>query len=214
MTEQHRRVAAFDVDGTLTTRDCVVPFIRQVGGTRTVAIKLLAHGTKTIPAALRRDRDALKVLASNAAFAGKPVTDVGREAASFARYVHSAWMRSETVAALEEHRRAGDEIVLVSASFEVYLRPLGGLLGVDAVLATRLHVDDHSRFSGAIVGNNCRGLEKVRRLHGWLDERHGDIGGRAGVHVTAYGDSTGDRELLLDADEAVFIGPKRPAWLP
>ena len=26
-------VAAFDVDGTVTVRDCVVPFLRQVGGT-------------------------------------------------------------------------------------------------------------------------------------------------------------------------------------
>jgi hypothetical protein len=34
------------------------------------------------------------------------------------------------------------------------------------------------------------------------------------VHLTAYGDSVGDRELLLDADTAVFVGKHQPSWLP
>ena len=33
-------VAAFDVDGTLTVRDCVVPFLRHVAGTVPVAVRL------------------------------------------------------------------------------------------------------------------------------------------------------------------------------
>ena len=38
-----RVVAAFDVDGTVTTRDCVVPFLRRVGGDRGVVVGLLAR---------------------------------------------------------------------------------------------------------------------------------------------------------------------------
>jgi phosphatidylglycerophosphatase C len=71
------------------------------------------------------------------------------------------------------------------------------------VLATRLAVDDDGRCTGALDGANCRGPEKVRRLHAWLDESHG---GRRGVVVWAYGDSTGDRELLADADHPVRVG--------
>jgi phosphatidylglycerophosphatase C len=43
----------------------------------------------------------------------------------------------------------------------------------------------------------------VVRLHAWLDEK---AGGRSGAHVTAYGDSAGDRELLADADVAHWVG--------
>lgn len=211
---ERRRLAAFDVDGTLTTQDCVVPFLRLVAGTWSIGTDLLRQAGQTAPAVLRRDRDALKVLAARAAFRGRPVPEVGRHAAAFARMVHDTRLRSDTVATLRGHQEAGDIVLLVSASFEVYLRPLGGLLGVDDVLAARLVVGDDRCFTGELNGPNCRGPEKVRRLHAWLDEHHGEIGGRAGVHVTAYGDSTGDRELLLDADEAVFVGRRHPSWLP
>ncbi len=209
-----RRVAAFDVDGTLTTQDCVVPFLRLVAGTRTIATDLLRHAGRSAPALARRDRDALKALAAKSTFTGRPVPEVGRHAATFARMVHDTRMRPDTVAMLRQHQEDGDIVVLVSASFEVYLRPLGGLLGVDDVLAARLVVGEDRCFTGELDGPNCRGPEKVRRLHAWLDEHHADVGGRSGVHVTAYGDSTGDRELLLDADEAVFVGKRHPSWLP
>ena len=73
------------------------------------------------------------------------------------------------------------------------------------MLGTELAVDDDGLLTGALAGANCRGVEKVRRLHAWLRERHGD---RANVEVWAYGDSPGDRELLADADHAVWVrGP-------
>jgi len=214
VTDAYRRIAAFDVDGTLTTRDSVVPFLRRVAGTRGFVTHLLRQVRTTGPAVGRRDRDALKAEAARSVFSGRPVAEIGRHAAEFARMVHSNRLRADTVERLREHQAAGDTVVLVSASFEVYLRPLGGLLGVDGVLAARLSVGDDRRYTGELNGPNCRGPEKVRRLHAWLDEHHGDLGGRAGVHVTAYGDSKGDRELLLDADEAVFVGKRHPAWLP
>ena len=214
MTAARPHVAAFDVDGTLTTRDCVVPFLRRVAGTRTIATQLLRASRQAGPALARRDRDTLKALAVRSVFTGRPLQEVGRHAASFARSVHGSWLRPDMTAVLRMHQEAGDAVVLVSASFEIYLRPLGGLLGVDGVLAARLAVGDDQRFTGELNGPNCRGPEKVRRLHAWLDEHYGDVGGRAGVTVTAYGDSTGDREMLLDADHPVFIGKRRPSWMP
>ena len=94
------------------------------------------------------------------------------------------------------HRAAGDRVVLVSASFEVYLRPLGELLGVDDVLGTRLQLAD-GVVTGALDGPNCRGPEKVRRLHDWIDR---EIRRPRPMRVVAYGDSDGDREILADAD--------------
>ena len=105
--------------------------------------------------------------------------------------------------ALRGTSSAGDTVVLVSASFEVYLRPLAELLGADDVLAVRLRGRPRRCFTGRLDGANCRGPEKVVRLHEWLD-RH--AGGRAAVHLTAYGDSAGDREMLADADEAHWLG--------
>jgi phosphatidylglycerophosphatase C len=104
-------------------------------------------------------------------------------------------------------------VVLVSASFELYLDTIGERLGVDAVLGTRLAVDDAGRCTGALEGPNCRGPEKVRRLHEWLAAEHA---GRAAAEVWAYGDSPGDRELLGDADHPVWVttvlSSVAPSW--
>ena len=197
------RVAAFDVDGTLTRRDCVVPFLRQVAGTRQLVQQMLQQGVDVTRAAARRDRDALKAASAMAAFGGRPLDGVEAEATVFAQSVFETGLRGDVVDSLRAHQGRGDTVVLVSASFEVYLHPLAQLLGADDVLAARLEVDSDGVLTGRLAGANCRGPEKVRRLHGWLDER---AGGRSAVHVTAYGDSKGDRELLADADDAHWVG--------
>jgi phosphatidylglycerophosphatase C len=193
-------IAAFDVDGTLTVRDCVVPFLRRTGGTLGMIAGLLRQPATVTSALARRDRDALKGAAARAAFGGRDVDEVTAAAVRFADVVAGEWLRPDTVARLAWHRDQGHEIVLVSASFELYLERVGARLEADAVLATRLEAVD-GRFTGALAGPNCRGPEKVARLHQWLAVRHG---GRDAVTVWAYGDSAGDRELLADADHPVW----------
>jgi phosphatidylglycerophosphatase C len=196
------RVAAFDVDGTLTTADCVVPFLRRTAGTGRLVGRLLRSPASLVAAGSRRDRDGLKAASVAAAFRGVPLATVEADAERFAHMVYERWLRPEAVESLRSHLDAGDTVLLVSASFEVYLRPLADLLGASDVLAVRLEVDDAGVLTGRLDGPNCRGAEKVVRLHDWLD-RH--LGGRDAVHLSAYGDSRGDREMLADADEAHWL---------
>ncbi len=197
------RVAAFDVDGTLTTTDCVVPFLRRTVGAPTLVGRMLRSPLVLARAGVRRDRDALKAASAAATFRRLPLAVVEADAAVFAREVHERGLRDDVVESLRRHVDEGDTVLLVSASFEVYLRPLAALLGVHDVLAVRLEVDDAGILTGGLDGPNCRGPEKVARLHRWLDDH---AGGRSAVHLSAYGDSTGDRELLADADEAHWVG--------
>ncbi len=196
------RIAAFDLDGTLTTRDCVVPFLRQVAGTPRLVAGVAIHPVDVSRALVRRDRDAFKLLASRAAFAGRPLDDLAPHAAEFAAMVHANWLRSDTLGTLQGHLEVGDTVVIVSASYSLYVEPLAELLGAHHALATLLAVSADGRLTGELHGPNCRGPEKVRRLHDWLDTEYG---GRAHVEVMAYGDSPGDRELLADADERHWV---------
>jgi len=193
-------VAAFDVDGTLTTRDCVVPFLRRVAGTRGLTVGVGRHAGDIAPALARRDRNALKAQAALIAFGGRRYADVEASGREYAAYLQHACLRPDVLDRLGWHRRMGHHIVLVSASFGVYLRPLAESLGVDGVVATELTVDD-ARCTGTLIGGNCRGIEKVVRLHAYLDEH---LGGRKAVELWAYGDSPGDLELLAEADHAVW----------
>jgi phosphatidylglycerophosphatase C len=202
VSELHR-VAAFDVDGTLTTADMVVPFLRRTAGTSRLVRRMLGAPVSLTRAGLRRDRDALKAASAAATFRGLPLEAVRADARQFAHDVHERHLRVEVVESLRAHLATGDTVVLVSASFEVYLEPLAELLGAHDVIAVRLEVDDSGILTGRLDGPNCRGPEKVVRLHEWLDR---NAGGREAVRLIAYGDSRGDRELLADADEAHWLG--------
>jgi phosphatidylglycerophosphatase C len=195
-------VAAFDVDGTVTTHDCVVPFLRRVAGTVPMAVKLALSVHRLVPAVVRWDRDELKAVATRAVLTGRPIADVDELGESFAEHIADYWLRTATVERIREHREQGHHVVFVSASYGAYLRPLARRLGVDGVVATELEVDGDGRCTGALVGGNCRGPEKARRLQAWLDANHG---GRDAVELWAYGDSPGDRELLAAADRPVWV---------
>ncbi len=202
MTSPRPVVAAFDVDRTVTTRDCVVPFLRRVAGTFPFAARMTLASARILPAVARGDRDRAKEDATRIVFTGRRAADVDAAGEAFATVLAQSWLRPDTLARLRWHQESEHEIVLVSASFTAYLLPLARHLGADAVLGTELAVDHDGLLTGRLAGVNCRGAEKVRRLHAWLGERHGD---RANVEIWAYGDSLGDRELLADADHAVWV---------
>lgn len=194
-------VAAFDFDGTLSTRDCVVPFLRQAVGTLRLSTRLAAPRRRLLQAALRRDRDTMKAQAANAAFAGRPVGEIGELGRRFAAFVEANWLRQDTLGELRAHVARGDLVAIVSASLEPYLGPLGRSIGVDAVLCTRLEVGADERLTGGLLGANCRGEEKLRRLDAWLAT---DGLTRDDVRLVAYGDSAGDIAMLRAADTAFW----------
>lgn len=197
-------VAAFDVDGTLTTRDCVIPYLALVRGRVGLAAEIARGGPRLLGPLVRRDRSAMREVVNRRVLAGRPLVDLVRLGDGFAERVAQERIRSDTSARLHWHLRQGHEVLLVSASYELYLRRLAELLGARVALGTRVVTID-GVTTGELEGPNCRGPEKVVRLRRWLDEHHG---GRAGVEVWAYGDSAGDAELLADADHAVWA--RRP----
>lgn len=198
-TSSRVNVAAFDVDGTLTVRDCVKPFLLRVGGWSAISQSLIRKPAATFGAAARRDRDRMKELVVGGVLRGRKVAQIEALGEEFAQQVEADWLRADTLGRMRWHQRAGHRIVLVSASLSPYLRPLGRRLGVDGVLCAEplRHGDE---FADGLDGANCRAEEKVRRLDAWLSEqRLGD------ATVWAYGDSAGDRELLARADHPLLV---------
>lgn len=195
-------VAAFDVDGTLTTRDCVTPFLRRAAGWRLVST-ILGHPLAVAGAAARRDRDRMKELACTA-LRGLDATALDELGRSFAREVATSWLRDDTTARLRRHHELGHRVILASASLDAYLGPLGAMLEVDGIVCTRLERGPSGRLTGRLVGANCRGAEKARRVREWLE-----AAGLAGAVLWAYGDSPGDFPLLEAADHAVWVDAKR-----
>jgi phosphatidylglycerophosphatase C len=187
-----RTVAAFDFDGTLTRRDTLLPFLASVVGWPRVVAALGTHAHL-----LARDRDIAKEHLLVRLLAGLP-GDVVREAGRV--YARRVRVRPEMRGRLAWHQQEGHEIVIVSASLDVYLDEFARSLDVEHVLCTTLEVGADGRCTGRLVGGNCRGPEKATRLRAHLgDENDGEI------VLWAYGDSRGDLEMLAMADHPIRV---------
>ena len=193
-------VAAFDVDNTLTVRDCVVPFMKSVGGISRLSKVLLTDIVETFQGVRRRDRDSLKMKFVDGVFAGKDAREVESLGIQFASKVADKWLRSDVATRMRWHQEQGHVVILVSASLGAYLHPLGDLLEVDAVLCTELEEKD-GLLTGNLVGQNCRGKEKASRVQKWCQ----DSGIATEDLVYAYGDSSGDTELLELFSEPTWV---------
>ena len=80
---------------------------------------------------------------------------------------------AQALARIEAHKRAGDVVVIASASVEQVVRPIAQMLGADEVLASRATVDDDGCFTGEITHfNQAQGkadaCEALARARGWV----------------------------------------------
>lgn len=210
MGQLPRRVAAFDFDGTLSRRDTLVPFLARAGGRgrfAQVCTRLgLAGARRSVDL---RDRDELKVQLLRELFAGRSEDELRHLGERYARDLLSDQLRPEVLTRLEDHRRAGHEVLFVSASLVYYLEPLARALGVDAVIAVEPATSD-GRLTGELTRPNVRAEQKALRLREWLGAPA--EGPLEQVRVYGYGNSSGDHALLAMSDHAYWLG--RPTKVP
>lgn len=193
-------VAAFDVDNTLTVRDCVMPFMRKVSGVQVLMRTVVSQPFTIFSLLKNKDRNSLKALFVSSVFTGRTESEVNELGVLFASHVADGWMRDDVVKRLRWHQAQGHVVILVSASLSPYLEPLGDLLEVDAVLCTELE-SDGKKYTGNIKGVNCRGPEKVRRIQSWCDSARIPM---SSVRY-AYGDSSGDAEMLAFVEHPNYV---------
>ena len=199
MTEQAQRtVAAFDFDGTITRHDTMLPYLSHTVGWAPTAAAIAALCVPIARAGVdRQARDWAKEALLGRLLGGRSLASLQQAAESFADGLVAGGLRRDTLDRIQTDAAAGHELVVVSASPELWVAPVARRLGFAAVVATRLEVGPDGRLTGALLGRNCRGPEKVVRLQEWL--------GDEAALVLAYGDSRGDREMLAFAGEGGLL---------
>ena len=189
-----KQLFAFDFDGTLTTRDTLIAFIRYTCGTPRFLFGFLLHAPLLVLMKLRLySNGKAKQRLFSWFFRGMPIETFDALCQSFA-LSHRHLLRPETVRLLQQALSEGSEVLVVSASIDNWVQPFFPSV---TVLGTQIEVID-GRLTGRFLTPNCYGQEKVRRILAL----HPD---RSAYRLTAYGDSRGDRELLAFADEAHLV---------
>lgn len=195
-----RKIYAFDFDGTITTRDTLTAFIRHACGTWSFLWGFLLCSPLLLLMRLRlypNWKAKQKVIGHF--FKGWSEDRFNAACRQFADQ-RSSLLRPKAVATIVEAIAANVEVVIVSASAVNWVAPFFERFATATnrplILGTQVETD-HGRLTGRLLGNNCYGPEKVRRIK----ERYPH---RQEYELTAFGDSRGDKELLAYADKGYY----------
>jgi len=200
------RLAVFDLDGTITRRDTLTPYV--LGYVLRRRLWRLPALLFVLPAALGHavglvDRGGLKSAFIRATLGGCRRKDLERWTATFIERLESRGLFRQALEAIQVHVRAGDHLVLLSASTDLYVPAIAQALGFQEALCTGLRWKGE-RLGGALVTPNRRGEEKVRCVVA-LRERF------PGVQSAAYGNAASDIPHLKLVEQGVLVNGSRRA---
>jgi HAD superfamily hydrolase (TIGR01490 family) len=204
-----QRLAIYDMDKTITRRATWTPFLDTYARSRPWdGIGLSATPGPVILYALRLiDRARLKELTQRLVMGRRArLAEVERIAARFAARIVAEGIYPEARAQIAADRADGCRIVIATASYDFYVRPIAAALGIGDVVATRSTVEG-DRMVPRITGENCYGPAKLRMIEAWLAAQGVQ---RRDVHIRFYSDHVSDAPALEWADEAFAVNPHAP----
>ena len=114
-------------------------------------------------------------------------------------------MKPAAIELVQSHLRAGDMVVITSATNEFVTRPIAQAFGVQELIATELERDATGWFTGALQGQPNMREGKVVRMNEWLVAR--GLSWET-VESTFYSDSMNDVPLLERVNHPVATNPE------
>jgi len=128
--------------------------------------------------------------------------------ADFMRTVVQKAIQPQARELVEQHQRAGDTVIIVTATNEFVTRPIATAFGVEELIAVELErdtcADGPGWFTGGIRGVPSFREGKVTRVAQWLHAHGLDWDT---VHTTFYSDSINDLPLMEKSTVAVATNP-------
>ncbi len=110
-------------------------------------------------------------------------------------------VQSGAVELVESHRRAGDTLMIITATIEFITRPIADLFGIDTLIAPIPEIRD-GRYTGELSGIPSFREGKVIRLNDWLKDNPSSL-----VGSYFYSDSINDLPLLELVDNPTAVNP-------
>lgn len=185
-------LALFDFDGTITSKDSLLEFIKFASGPARLLTAIAIFSPFIFYYAfIKKDGGIAKKKVLSFLYKGKSETELRKLGDSFAKKVIPAMLIPKAISEIQKHIKSGRRVVVVSASLEIWLKPWTDSLGIE-LLCTKMQFEN-GKFSGRFANINCNGEEKANRVKASMDLK--DYG-----PIYAYGNSSGDDALLALAD--------------
>jgi len=189
-------IAFFDFDGTITTKDTLVDFIKFAIGKPSYYLRGLrlipligAYKIGLIPNNIAKE----KVFSFY--FKNWDTNQFLKFANNYSEKEIKKIVRPSAIERIRWHQRKGHKVVVVSASIETWLQKWCNVYSVE-LLSTRIEFIDN-KVSGKFASKNCFGIEKVNRINEKFNLSEYS-------YIYAYGDSIGDKEMLAISDAPYY----------
>lgn len=193
-----KKIYAFDFDGTLTTKDTLLEFIRFAKGSGLMYAGFLLFSPLLILMKLHLYPNwKVKQKIFSWFFKGMKINEFDLLCRTFAQQ-NQHLLRPE---GKEKVRKILEEdnitVLVISASIDNWVRPFFDEFGENIrVIGTQIEIKT-DRVTGRFTTKNCYGQEKVNRLKALYPQRET-------YELIAFGDSRGDKELLAYADKGFY----------
>ncbi|MDE2337971.1 MAG: HAD-IB family phosphatase [Gammaproteobacteria bacterium] len=192
------RLAIFDLDGTITRHDTLAPYVLGF---------LLRHPWRipralgVLPALLGFalglcGRGPLKSALMRSALGGVHRSQLDAWSEQFVTRLLAQGTFAAARARIAEHAQAGDRLVLMSASPDLYVPVIGRALGFEEVICTGVRWRAE-RLDGRLSTPNRQGEEKVHCLRA--------LRARLPGPASAYGNSSADLAHLVQVEHGVLV---------
>ena len=203
----HRAAAYFDLDKTILATSSTWALGTPMRRSGLISSRALAHGLiAQIPyllvgAGAQRSSSLMEHLAlMSAGISRRDLMEVVEGALTTA--IEPA-VYAEALDLIEGHRRAGHDVVVVSASISEMVTPIARLVGADRAVATHMEVGEDGLFTGRISRSMLHS-EKVVALR-----EDAAAHGIDPARCWAYSDSISDEPMLSAVGHPVAVNPDR-----
>lgn len=193
------RIAVFDLDGTITRHDTLLPYALGYLLRRPWRLPRVLLAIPAVAAFAMRliDRGQLKAAWIRGTLGGCRRETVDRWTGEFVRRLIACGVFADALEAITAHAIAGDHLVLMSASTDLYVPAIARELGFREVICTGVAWAGN-RLVGTLTTPNRRGAEKARCLR--------EIAARfPHAPTVAYGNAVSDLEHLALAGRGVLV---------
>jgi HAD superfamily hydrolase (TIGR01490 family) len=207
VSEVGRPAAFFDLDKTIIAKSSTLAFGRPFyqGGLLNRRAVLRSAYAQFVFALAGADEDQMDRLRDyiTAMCTGWDVAQIREIVNETLHDIIDPIVYDEAVERIQQHKSAGQDVVIVSSSGEEVVGPIGAMVGADYVLATRMVVSEDGKYTGEIE-RYVYGPEKAEAVRELAAERGYDL-----AASYAYSDSITDLPLLEEVGHPTAVNPDR-----
>ena len=200
------KLAIFDVDFTLTSKETLLQLFKFLIKEDKKNLRFLPRAAFSGLMYGLKFYDEKKVKQSFLKFIdGVEEKDLKILVKKYYYEVLSKIIYKDSIDMMKKLKSEGYKIYLISASPEFYLNELYNIKEVDVIIGTRFSFNK-GKFERKMVGENCKGEEKVRRLKEYLQENNIEVDYK---NSYMFSDSLSDKPLLDLVGNGYLINYKK-----